>query len=139
MQNKASSAEGLLALAGRVLIATLFLNSALGKIMGFQGVVGFVASKGLPLPAVLLAGSVLLEVTASLALLAGFRTRWAALALAGYSLLAGFLFHDFWAAPPAQAMMQQLSFFKNLGIAGGLLLVAALGPGRFGVGQQAPQ
>jgi putative oxidoreductase len=70
-----------------------------------------------------------LELGASMALLAGFRTKWAALALALFTVAAGLLFHDFWATPAAQAMAQQQAFFKNLGIAGGLPLFAALGPG----------
>jgi putative oxidoreductase len=129
MQLTYSPADAWLALAGRVLLAALFLPSAAGKLMGFAGVTGFIASKGLPLPALLAAGAVALEIAASLAIVAGWHTRWAALALAAFTLLAAVLFHDFWAMPEAMAMMQRQAFFKNLGIAGGLLLLAALGPG----------
>ncbi|MCG2592393.1 DoxX family protein [Ramlibacter sp. XY19] len=121
--------QALLALSGRLLIAALFLPAGLGKIANFAGITGMIASKGLPAPAALAALVIALELGASLALLAGFRIQWAALALAVFTVAAGLLFHDFWAAPAAQAMAQQQAFFKNLGIAGGLLLLAALGPG----------
>jgi putative oxidoreductase len=117
------------AVAGRILIAALFLPAGIGKIAGFGGIVGLLASKGLPVPALLTGAVIVLEIAASLAVLVGFRTRWAAWALALFTLAAGVLFHDFWAAPAAQAMAQQQAFFKNLAIAGGLLLFAALGPG----------
>ncbi|WP_342593275.1 DoxX family protein [Ramlibacter agri] len=119
----------ILVIAGRILIAALFLPAALGKLANFAGTTGMIASKGLPLPAVAAALVIALELGASLSLLAGFRTRWAAIALALFTVAAGLLFHDFWAAPAAAAMGQQQAFFKNLGIAGGLLLFAALGPG----------
>ena len=118
-----------LALAGRLLIVALFLPAGLGKLANFGGITGMIASKGLPLPAVVAALVIALEIIASLALLVGFRTKWAALALAVFTVAAGVLFHDFWAASAAQAMAQQQAFLKNLGIAGGLLLFAALGPG----------
>jgi putative oxidoreductase len=121
--------QALLALSGRILIAALFLPAGLGKIANFAGITGMIASKGLPAPTALAALVIALELGASLALLAGFRVKWAALALAVFTVAAGLLFHDFWAAPAAQAMAQQQAFFKNLGIAGGLLLLAALGPG----------
>jgi putative oxidoreductase len=130
---KESTADALLSLAGRVLIAALFIPSAVGKLLGFAGTAGFIASKGLPLPAVLAAGAIALEIVAPLALLAGWRTRWAALALAAFTVLAGVLFHDFWALPEAMQMAQRQAFFKNLGIAGGLLVLASLGAGRFGL------
>jgi putative oxidoreductase len=119
-----------LALAGRVLIAVLFLPDGIGKVFRFGFISGMVAGKGLPLPELVTCAVIALEVLASLALLAGFRTRWAAVALAIFSLLAAVLFHDFWAAPANMAVFQQISFFKNIGLAGGLLVLAALGPGR---------
>ena len=119
----------ILAVAGRVLLAALFLPSGIAKLVGFTGMSLFVASKGLPASELLVASSAVLEICASLALLAGWKIRWAALALTVFTLLAAVLFHDFWASPANVEMFQRQAFFKNLGIAGGLLLLAALGPG----------
>jgi putative oxidoreductase len=68
-----------------------------------------------------------------LALLFGFKTRWAALALAVFTAVASFFFHDYWSMPAEQQMMQQLMFGKNLAIVGGLLALAAFGAGRLSV------
>lgn len=124
------------ALVGRVLLALMFVIAGVGKIGGFEGTVGFIASKGLPLPAVLAAGTVALEIVGGLALIAGFKARWAALALAAFTLLATVLFHNYWAMPAEQQYVQQLMFLKNLGVAGGMLMVFAFGPGRFSIDRQ---
>ncbi len=118
-----------MALAGRILLGLIFVLSGLGKIAGFDGTVGYVASAGLPAPAVVAAITILVELGGGLALFAGFYTRQAALGLAVFTILAAFLFHNFWAAPPAMAMMQQINFMKNLSIMGGMLLLATYGPG----------
>jgi putative oxidoreductase len=68
-----------------------------------------------------------------LALLLGWGTRWAALALAGFTLVASLFFHNFWAMPADQVMLQQLMFFKNIAVAGGLLVLAAFGAGALSV------
>jgi putative oxidoreductase len=68
-------------------------------------------------------------VVAGLALLLGLKARWAALVLAVFALLAALFFHNFWALPPAEQMAQSIAFYKNLAITGGLLFVAAFGPG----------
>ena len=75
--------------------------------------------------------AIIVEVGCGLMLLVGFKARWAALALALFTLAAAFFFHNFWAMPVDQQMMQKLMFGKNLGIAGGLLAFAAFGPGGF--------
>jgi putative oxidoreductase len=118
-----------LALVGRVLLALMFVIAGVGKIAGFAGTVAYMQSAGLPAAAPLAVLVVLLEVGAGLALMLGYRTRPAALALAVFTLAASLVFHAFWAAPAAQAMVQNLFFMKNLSVAGGLLLLAALGPG----------
>src|SRR3989344_4599174 len=64
-----------------------------------------------------------------LALIFGFGTRLAALALAFFTLVASFFFHAFWDLPADKQMMQQLMFFKNVGVTGGLLALAAVGAG----------
>lgn len=123
-------------LLGRILIALLFIPAGVGKIGGFAGTTGYIASKGLPMPAVLAAGTIVVEVLVALALLVGFKTRWAALILAVFTVLAALLFHNFWAMPAEQQMMQSINFYKNLAIAGGLLFVAAFGAGPLSVDNQ---
>ncbi len=120
-----------LALLSRLLLATLFLPAGIGKITGFAGTVGYIASVGLPMPTVAAAVAMAVEVLGGLALIVGFGTRWAALALALFTLGASFFFHNYWAMPAEQQMMQQLMFMKNIGVTGGLLALAAFGAGAF--------
>ena len=120
-------------LAGRILLGLIFLLSGFGKIGGFTGTAAYIASKGLPMPEVLAALTVLIEIGGGLALVVGFHARQAALLLAVFTLLAGFIFHNFWAVPEAQKMAQQINFLKNLAIAGGMLFVSVFGPGGLSV------
>lgn len=113
----------------RILLALLFVLAGLNKFAGLEGTAGYIASKGLPMPAILAFLTALLEVVAGLAIAVGFFARPAALALALFTLLATVLFHNFWAMPADQAYVQQLMFMKNLAVVGGLLLVFSFGAG----------
>lgn len=128
-----STASNLAALIGRLLIALMFILAGIGKIGGFAGVAGYIGSKGLPLPQLLAVGTIVLEIVAGLALLVGFKTRWAAAALAAFTVLATLLFHNYWAMPAEQQQVQQLMFMKNLAIVGGLLMITVLGAGGLSV------
>ena len=128
-----ASLQNPLTLTGRVLLALLFLPAGIGKIGGFAGTVGYIGSVGLPLPQLAAVLAIVVEVGGGLALLAGFGTRLAALALALFTLVATFVFHNFWAMPPEQVMMQQLMFLKNIAVVGGLLVLAAHGAGAYSV------
>jgi putative oxidoreductase len=127
--NTTTTAQNALNLAGRVLLASLFLPAGISKLTGFAGTVGYIASVGLPLPAVGAVLALLVEIVGSVALIAGFGTRIAALVLALFTLVASFFFHAFWAVPADQAFMVQLLFFKNVAVVGGLLALAANGAG----------
>jgi putative oxidoreductase len=118
--------NALLNLAGRVLLAQLFLVAGLGKIAHYAGTQGYMAAKGVP--GALLPLVILVEVGGGLALVVGFQTRWVALALAIFSVLTALFFH---LVPGDQGQM--INFMKNLSIAGGLLIVAQTGATNFAV------
>ena len=118
-----------LVVIGRVLLALMFVMSGFGKLTDIGGTAGYIASGGLPAPAVLAVVVGLLELLGGLALIVGFQARWAGLSLGVFTLMASFLFHKFWAAAPDAQMVQQLMFMKNLAVAGGMFVVAALGAG----------
>jgi putative oxidoreductase len=121
------------ALVARVLLSLLFIMSGFSKIGGFAGTAGYIASKGLPLPEVGAAIAIAVELFGGLLVLVGFKTRWTALAIALFTLAAGVFFHAFWQQPPAQQMADYINFWKNVSIAGGFLMIYALGPGRLSV------
>lgn len=122
-----------LSLAGRVLLALLFIPAGFGKLTGFAGTVAYIGSVGMPVPTLAAAFALTLEILGGAALLFGFGTRLVALVLALFTLVASFYFHNFWAVPEAQAFMQQLLFYKNIAVVGGLLSVAAWGAGAWSV------
>ncbi len=126
-----TSQQNLLALAGRILLAALFVPAGFGKIGGFAGTVGYISSVGLPLPQLGAVIAIVVEFGLGLALLLGWRARLSALVMAVFTLAAGVFFHNYWAAPADQVMMQQINFFKNIGIAGGLLFIVAFGAGGY--------
>jgi putative oxidoreductase len=122
-----------LALIGRILVAYLFIPAGIGKLMGFGGTVGYIASAGLPLPQVAAVAAIVVELGLGIALLLGFKTRWTAIAMAIFTVAAALFFHKYWSAPDAMKMMQQINFNKNIAIAGGLLALSAFGAGRFSI------
>lgn len=116
-------------LAGRLLLASVFVLSGPGKIANASATAAFMASGGLPASAGLALLVGFFEVFAGLALAVGFKTRWVALALAAFTLVASLLFHAYWAVPAEQQFVTQLLFLKNLAIVGGLLFVAGSAAG----------
>jgi putative oxidoreductase len=123
------------ALIGRMLLVILFFISGFGKIPGFEDTAGYIASEGLPAPQLLTAISILFELGGAIAIAIGWKTRWAAAALALFVIVITPIFHQFWGIPPEQEMMQQVNFMKNVSILGGFLLLFAFGPGRYSLDQ----
>lgn len=116
-------------LAGRILIATIFIMSGFGKITGFEGTVGFIASKGLPLPQLAAIGAIIVELGGGILLVAGWQARWAAAAMFVFTAAAALIFHNFWAVPADMAQNQMIHFMKNVSMLGGLLYVVVHGSG----------
>lgn len=111
-------------LVGRVLISLIFLMAGLEKVVGYEGTQAYMDSMGVPgglLPLVILT-----EIVGSIMVMVGFQTRWAALALAGFTVLSAFFFHlDF------DDKMQTIMFMKNIAIAGGFMVIFSRGPGKW--------
>ena len=122
-----------LALLGRIALATLFIWSGAMKISGFSHTAASIASKGLAMPALLTALTIFIELGLGLALVIGWRTRLVGVVIALWLIPTTLLFHAFWSASGAAVMPQQVNFFKNLSIFGGMLMVAAFGPGAYSV------
>lgn len=113
-----------LALAGRILLAALFLLSGFSKLANPAGTIGYIGSAGLPFPELAYAAAVFVEVVLAAALVLGYRTRIVATLIALFTIAAAFGFHF-----QLADQNQFIHFFKNLSIAGGLLQVAAFGAG----------
>jgi putative oxidoreductase len=129
--------QALTTAVARVLLAAIFVMSGIGKFANLAGTAGYIASAGLPLSQLLAVAAAGLEVIGGVLLVIGWQARWAALALAGFTVFASLLFHNFWAMPAEQQFMQQLMFMKNLAITGGLLFVFGAGPGRLSLDARA--
>lgn len=122
-----------LALVGRLLLALLFVPAGFSKLSGFAGTVGYIASVGLPAAQLGAVLAIVVEIGGGIALIAGFQTRIAALALALFTLAASFFFHNYWGVPAEMQFMQSLLFYKNIAVVGGLLTLAAWGPGAWSI------
>ena len=113
-------------LAGRILIAVLFLIAGWGKITNFPGTVAFVTAGGFPMPTVFAVLAIVFEVGGALMLLTGYCARLGAKALIVFSAIATVAYHNVFSDPTQQLMM-----LKNLAIIGGLLYVSAFGAGAY--------
>lgn len=111
-------------LAGRVGLAAIFLLAGIAKIGAYDGNAAYMASAGVP--AILLPVTIALEIGGALAIVLGWQTRLAALALAGFSVLTAALFHN-----QLGDQTQFIMFWKNIAMAGGFLLLVANGAGPF--------
>jgi putative oxidoreductase len=123
------NAQGLPLLVGRVLLALMFVTAGFSKLTALEGTAGYIGSVGLPAPMLLAVAAGVVELVAGVLIIVGCQARWAALALAAFTVVASVLFHNYWAMPADKAFMQQLMFMKNLSVTGGLLVLFAFGAG----------
>lgn len=114
----------------RVLLVAIFPISAYFKIMGWPGIVTPVAEAGLPFPYALSVLGVATELALPFLVILGIGTRWAAVGLLLYTLAATYIGHPIWSVPAPEFFSHLMSFMKNLGMVGALLLLIVVGPGR---------
>lgn len=127
-QSATTATQDRLALTARILISAIFILAGANKLFEPAATIGYIQSVGMPLPQIAYGGAVVIELVGGLAILAGFKTRPVAYALAGFSILTALVFHN-----QIADQTQFVMFFKNLGLAGGFLLLAAFGPGRLSI------
>jgi len=111
-------------LAGRILIATIFLIAGLSKIGSFSGTSQFMAAKGIPLADIALVITILIEILGGLSIILGYKAKWGAWILFGFMIPTTLIFHTNFSD-----QNQLIHFLKNLGIMGGLLYITAYGVG----------
>ena len=116
-------------LAGRILVALIFLFSAYGKIGAFDATAANMASKGMPATDMLLGCAIVLEIVGAALLIVGWKTEWAALALIVFLVPATLYFHNYWSYPAEQVRNQRNHFMKNVTILGALVFVVGMGAG----------
>ena len=121
---------------GRVLIAFIFIFAGYGKLTGFDGTVGYIASKGMPFPELAAVAAILIELGGGILLVIGWKARWAATAMLVFTAMTALIFHNFWAAAPDQVQNQMIHFMKNISMMGGLLYVVVYGSGPISVGKE---
>ena len=118
-------------LFARVAIAPLYLYSGVGKVMAFATTAGRLPGGADGFGSVLAAGAIAVELGCGIALLLGLFARSSAVALICFTVAATLMFHKFWAVPETQTVMQTINFLKNLGLIGGLALIATQGAGSY--------
>lgn len=128
-----SSSGNATTLVGRILICLVFLLSGISKVMAHTMMVGYAASKGVPMAGVAIGAAAAIELLGGLAVLAGFQTKIVSWLLFLYLIPTTLLFHNFWAMQGMERMDTQIHFLKNLAIMGGLLFLAGSGAGSYSV------
>jgi putative oxidoreductase len=113
-------------LVGRIMLAAIFIQAGWNKIWGYEGTAKYMESAGVP--GLLLPLVIIVELGGGLLVAAGWQTRLASIALAGFTLLAALLFHN-----PLADPSQMVQFMKNIAITGGFLVLATAGPGAWSV------
>ncbi|MFD1558243.1 DoxX family protein [Paraburkholderia silviterrae] len=111
-------------LAGRFLIAAIFVISGVLKLISPSATIGYITAMGLPAPMLGYIGSMVLELACATLLILGYRTRVVAWVLAIYCVVTAIVFHH-----ALSDQNQMFNFLKNLAMAGGLLAFSTGGAG----------
>jgi putative oxidoreductase len=124
----AAAGQDFLLLAGRIMIGWIFVESGWRKLMDIPAFVATMPRRGLPSLMGYIAPPV--EFFGGLALLLGFATRYAALLMLVFTIIATFSSHRYWDVPAAQRAQQHTQFWKNMSMMGGIVLLFVTGAGR---------
>lgn len=122
-----------LILVARVMLVVLYLIFGWTKLTGFSATVHYMATIGTPVPEFAAVIAVIMEFFVGLAIAVGFYTRPLALLLALYTIVTALIGHRFWTMTGAAAYGNEINFFKNVSIMGGLLLLCITGPGKYSI------
>lgn len=121
-----------LLLIARILLVALFVVFGWDKFMNFSGTTAYMESVGMPFATLAGLSALVMELVVGLAILVGFYTRPLALLLCLYTLITALIGHRFWALTDSGMRLDtMIHFYKNLAIAGGLLLLGLTGPGKY--------
>ncbi len=119
---------------GRLMIATIFLLSAVGnKIPQFNDVTAYMAAEGVPIPHVMLVGAIVFLIAGSLSVIIGYKTRIGAAMLLVFLVLATYFFHDFWNFQGQDQQMQIIQFMKILSLMVAMAFLIANGAGALSI------
>jgi len=117
-----------LPLFARILLCVIFFYGSISNLLEFNQTQQFMTEKGLPIPAVLLAGNIVFQLVGAISLLLGFKVQWGSIILILFLIPTTLVFHNFWANPD-----ETVAFLKNVGLMGGLLLLIQTGAGPVGL------
>jgi len=124
--NAINTNDSIIPVIGRILMATIFVFSGIGKALAPEGTLGYIESVGLPFASLALVGAIAIEIGGGALLALGYKTRLVAAALAAFSLVTAFVFHN-----AIGDQNQLIHMLKNIAMAGGLLQVVAFGAGAY--------
>ncbi|SEW15784.1 DoxX family protein [Natrinema salifodinae] len=120
--------EGIILLVGRIVFGGVIAFTGLNHFMQTEQMTGYAEHKGLPAPKLGVIGSGIVLVLGGLSVILGVFPIVATIVIAGFLIVAGVVFHDFWAVPEEQQQTEMTQFLKNVAMAGGALVIAAVGP-----------
>lgn len=126
---RAREASATWLLAARLYLAAVFLYSGTTKLIFWPAGMNEFMALGLPVPALALAATIAVQIGAGTALAIGWRSKGAALALAGFTVVATLIGHPVWTFEGADFHRQLTTALEHLAIVGGLVAIAAVGPG----------
>lgn len=120
--------EGIALVIGRILFGGVIVFNGVNHFMNTEEMTGYAEYKGLPAPKLGVLGSGVVLILTGLSIILGVFPVLGAIVIAVFLIVAGLIFHDFWAVPEDQKQTEMAQFLKNVGLAGGALIIAAIGP-----------